>query len=118
MFLLAKSLRSFIKRGTLRMIDAAGKVHVFGEGAPEVTLRLHEPSLALRLMLNPELYAAEAYMDGTLTFEDGAAIHDFLMLFSVNRAGALRVRLAEADAAGVARAAALASGQSDRRRGG
>jgi cyclopropane-fatty-acyl-phospholipid synthase len=26
-------------------------------------------------------------MDGTLTLEDGAAIHDFLLLFSVNRAG-------------------------------
>src|SRR5260370_6346326 len=26
-------------------------------------------------------------MDGRLTLEDGAAIHDFLLLFSINRAG-------------------------------
>jgi cyclopropane-fatty-acyl-phospholipid synthase len=39
----------------------------------------------LALVLNPELYAAEAYMDGRLTLEDRAAIHDFLLLFSVSR---------------------------------
>jgi len=84
-FFLAKLLRSFIKRGTLRVIDAGGRVHVFGQGAPEVTLRLHEPSLPLRLVLNPDLQTGEAYMDGTLTIENGATIHDFLYLFSLNR---------------------------------
>ncbi len=39
------------------------------------------------LFLNPELKAAEAYMDGGLTFEDGSGVDDLLMLFSVNRAG-------------------------------
>ena len=29
--------------------------------------------------------AAEAYMDGTLTFEDGDTIRDFIELFSLNR---------------------------------
>src|SRR6185312_26709 len=32
-------------------------------------------------------YTAEAYMDGRLTLEGSAQIHDFLLLFSVNRAG-------------------------------
>jgi cyclopropane-fatty-acyl-phospholipid synthase len=84
-FFLARLLRSFIKRGTLRVIDPGGSVHVFGQGAPEVTMRLHERSLPLRLMLNPDLETGEAYMDGTLTVENGATIHDFLYLFSLNR---------------------------------
>ena len=55
--------------------------------APMYAIRLHDRKLYTKLFINPELYAAEAYMDGTLTLEDGAAIHDFLLLFSVNRAG-------------------------------
>src|SRR5689334_3216719 len=85
MFLLVKLLRSFIKRGTLRVINAGGTTHVFGQGAPEVTIRLHDRMLPLRIVLNPDLYAAEAFMDGTLTIENGATIRDFLYLFSLNR---------------------------------
>jgi len=84
-FLLAKLLRSFIKRGTLRVIDADGKSHVFGEGAPEVTVRLHDRKVPLRIVRNPDLQTGQAYMDGTLTIEDGASVHDLLYLFSLNR---------------------------------
>jgi cyclopropane-fatty-acyl-phospholipid synthase len=85
MFLLAKLLRSFIKRGTLRVIDAGDTTHVFGQGAPEVTIKLHDRALPLRIVLNPDLHTAEAFMDGMLTIENGATIHDFLYLFSLNR---------------------------------
>src|SRR5689334_22865698 len=88
MLLLAKLLRSFIKRGTLRVIDAAGVVHVFGgEPGPDVTIRLHDRGVPWRIVRNPDLNVAQAYMDGTLTIENGADIHDFLLLFSLNRAG-------------------------------
>jgi cyclopropane-fatty-acyl-phospholipid synthase len=85
--LLSKLLRSFVHEGTLRVRDAGGKVHVFGGRlpGPEVAIHLHDRKLYLKLFLNPELYAAEAYVEGTLTLEDGAAIYDFLLLFSVNR---------------------------------
>jgi cyclopropane-fatty-acyl-phospholipid synthase len=87
--LLSNLLRSFIRQGTLRVRDADSKVHVFGERlpGPDVAIHLHDRKLYTKLFINPELYAAEAYMDGTLTLEDGAAIHDFLLLFSLNRAG-------------------------------
>ena len=89
MRLLSNLLRRFIRQGTLRVRDADGKVHVFGERlpGPDVAIHLHDRKLYTKLFINPELYAAEAYMDGRLTLEDGAAIHDFLLLFSVNRAG-------------------------------
>jgi cyclopropane-fatty-acyl-phospholipid synthase len=87
--LLSRLLRLFIRQGTLRVRDADGKMHVFGGSrpGPDVAIHLHDRKLYTRLFINPELYAAEGYMDGTLTLEDGAAIHDFLLLFSINRAG-------------------------------
>jgi len=87
--LLSNLLRRFIRQGTLRVRDAEGKVHFFGEllPGPDVAIHLHDRKLYTKLLINPELYAAEAYMDGKLTLEDGAAIHDFLLLFSVNGVG-------------------------------
>lgn len=87
MRLLARLLTSFIKVGTLSLIDAHGRTHVFGGSipTPTVTVRLHDAGLHTKLALNPELYAAEAYMDGTLTCEEGRSVYDLLLLFSVNR---------------------------------
>ncbi len=89
MRMLSHLLTRFIRNGTLRIYDADGRLHQFGgkgEG-PDVTVRLHDPALPGKLFRNPELNAAEAYMDGTLTFEDGSTCYDFLYLFSVNRSG-------------------------------
>lgn len=89
MRLLSGLLNKFIKNGTLRLYDATGTLHRFGSGlnGPDVTVRINRLDLETKLALNPELAAGEAYMDGGLTLENGATIHDLLMLFSVNRAG-------------------------------
>ena len=85
MFPLSRLLERFIRNGTLRVIDARGAPHQFGNGAaPVVTMRLHDAALYRKLFFNPELYLGEAYMDGTLTFE-GCAVRDFHHLFSINR---------------------------------
>ena len=64
MRLLSNLLRRFIRQGTLRVRDAEGTVHVFGEclPGPEVAIRLHDRKLYYKLFINPELYAAEAYI--------------------------------------------------------
>ena len=87
MRLLSNLLGKFIRNGKLRIYDTGGTLHEFGgqKPGPSVTARMHDRALETKLFTNPELYAAEAYMDGTLTFEDGSGVHDFLMLFSVNR---------------------------------
>jgi cyclopropane-fatty-acyl-phospholipid synthase len=86
MRLLAHLMGTFVRKGTLSLIDAHGLTHIFGGApGPSVTVRLHDKRLHSRLALNPELYAAEAYMDGTLTFEAGSTVYDLLLLFSVNR---------------------------------
>ena len=89
MRLLSHLLKRFVEKGQLTVIDADGRRHVFGSGAdgPAVTVRMHDKKLEKELFFNPELVAAEAYMDGRLTFEDGAGAFDLLHLFSVNRKG-------------------------------
>jgi cyclopropane-fatty-acyl-phospholipid synthase len=78
-------LKSFIRTGTLKVIDADGKTHIFGgTPGPEVTMRLTDPTLYKTLFFNPELAAGEAYMDGRMSFEN-STLRDFLTLFSVNR---------------------------------
>ena len=85
MFPLSHMLKSFIRTGTLNVIDADGKTHIFGgTPGPEVTMRLTDPTLYKTLFFNPELAAGEAYMDGRMSFEN-STLRDFLTLFSVNR---------------------------------
>ena len=88
MRMLANLLKAFVQKGKLRVYDGNGKEHVFGRGeeGPYACFRLHNKALHHRIFFNPELVAGEAYMDGTLTFEDGTGIYDLLLLFSVNRA--------------------------------
>ena len=83
--LLARILRKFITRGELTVIDAAGRAHRIGDPArgPSVTIRLHDRALHRRLLLNPRLAVGEAYMDGSLTVENGS-IYDFLDLYGLN----------------------------------
>ncbi len=78
-------LKQLVGWGTLRVIDAHGKLHSYaGAPGPSVTIRLHDKALHTKLFWNPRLYAGEAYMDGTLTLEDGAGIYDFLDLVGGN----------------------------------
>ena len=77
-------LKSLVTVGTLRVIDANGKLHEFsGSPGPSVTVRLHDRSLHTRLFFDPHLATGEAFMDGTLTIEDGD-IYDFAALGMMN----------------------------------
>src|SRR5437762_12051991 len=89
MRLLSSLLTRFIQNGTLRLVDAGGRVHLFGGNSPgpSVALRLHDRALHTKLALNPELHTGEAYMNGTLTFEEWSGISDLMYLFSFNRGG-------------------------------
>ncbi|HKH95449.1 MAG TPA: cyclopropane-fatty-acyl-phospholipid synthase family protein [Beijerinckiaceae bacterium] len=86
MFPLSHMLTSFVRVGTLKVIDAEGSTHVFGGSpGPSATMKLTDRSLYTKLFLNPELHAGEAYMDGRMSFVEGSTLRDFLTLFSVNR---------------------------------
>ena len=88
--LLDSMLKRFVVTGTLRVIDAGGREHLYqGSDGPQVTLRLTDPKLHRSLVVNPELKAGEAYMDGTLVIEAGT-IRDLLTLFALNRSNLRR----------------------------
>jgi cyclopropane-fatty-acyl-phospholipid synthase len=84
---LPRLLARAIRVGRLTLIGPQGEAHAFGEGgadAPDVVIRVTDPALDWRLFLNPELHAAEAYMDGALLVERGD-VSDLLTLFYRNR---------------------------------
>jgi len=92
--LLTRLLSHVIRIGRLELIDAAGRHYVFS-GTPDlsanrpedrsVTIRLHDPALHWKLVVNPRLHVPEAYMDGALTIEEGG-IYDLLELLARNEA--------------------------------
>jgi cyclopropane-fatty-acyl-phospholipid synthase len=82
---LSRLLTEVIRTGRLTVIDAAGRVHPFGPGesGPDVSVRLHDPLLPMRILLRPSLALGEAYMDGTITIEQGT-LRDLLHLCTSN----------------------------------
>jgi cyclopropane-fatty-acyl-phospholipid synthase len=89
MKLLPHLLNRFVQNGRLTVIDHDGMRQSFGSGrdGPEVTIRFTDAKVEREIFLNPELKAAEAYMDGRLLFGNGGTVYDLLYLFSVNRLG-------------------------------
>ena len=86
--LLYKLLETTIRFGTLKVIDDKGNQRTFtGENGarngPTVAVRLHDKKLLSKLYLNPDLVVGEAYMDGTLTIEEGS-LREFLQILAAN----------------------------------
>ncbi len=84
--LFTKMLKHVIHTGSLSAIDANGAIHRFGEASsehPGLIVRLHDRKLHHSLFLNTQMAAGEAYMNGTLTVENGD-IYDLLALIGQN----------------------------------
>jgi len=82
--LLNAMLRSVVKAGKLKFIDASGGTHLHGAApGPEVAFRLNDPAMYAKMVLNPELSVGEAYMDGSFEIVEGS-LRDFLDLFHRN----------------------------------
>jgi cyclopropane-fatty-acyl-phospholipid synthase len=87
--LFAPVVAHFISIGRLTVIDAGGHRHVFeGSPGPAATIRLHDPALHWKLLVKPRLFVPEAYMDGTLTVEEGG-LYEFIDLLVANDNAAL-----------------------------
>ncbi len=82
--LLTALFRKLIHEGTLRVTDSGGKSHVFGSGAPEVAIRFHTLGCQISVVRDPALGAAESFMNGTMTPEQGSDIFALLDLFTRN----------------------------------
>src|SRR6266446_2489079 len=82
--LLARLFERIISVGRLRVVDAGGRSFVF-EGSPgaSVAIRFHDPALHWKLLVRPRLFLPEAYVDGTLTIEEGS-LYDLIDLMTTN----------------------------------
>jgi cyclopropane-fatty-acyl-phospholipid synthase len=82
--LLARLFDQIVTIGRLNVIDAGGAVHSFSGGpGPEVTIRLGNRTLHWKLLCRPRLYLPEAFVDGTLTIEEGS-LYDLVDLLTRN----------------------------------
>jgi cyclopropane-fatty-acyl-phospholipid synthase len=83
--LLARVLAGVIGEGQLTIVDAAGKAHYIQgpRPGPSVSIRIHTWWTGVRIALRPRLALGEAYMDGTLTVEQGG-LYDLLELLGRN----------------------------------
>ncbi len=81
---LRQVLDQTITTGYLRLVDADGLAHGFGDrDDPAVVARITDRRTERRLFFNPALALGEAYMDGRLVFEQGT-VYDFLELLLSN----------------------------------
>lgn len=77
-------LKSVVRKRSLTLLTVSGKSYVFGDGTPpSVVVKLHRRSLEWTLALNPDLKIGEAFVEGSLTIEQGD-IYDFIYLVLSN----------------------------------
>lgn len=72
-------LRRLWRVGELTVVDARGREHVYRGSKPlhRVRVRLHDPRLEWRILLDAQTAVPEAYVDGTLTVEEGTPFEFF-----------------------------------------
>ena len=82
--LLARLFERIFTKGRLRVVDAGGALHDFaGAPGPSAAIRLNDPALHRKLIVRPRLYLPEAFVDGTLTIEEGS-LYDLIDLLQLN----------------------------------
>ena len=74
-----------IKMGRLSVVDPDGRLHRFqGPAAgPEASIKIADRRVMRRMLVVPDLYLGEAYMEGSLTVEDGS-LYNVLDFFACN----------------------------------
>jgi cyclopropane-fatty-acyl-phospholipid synthase len=81
-------LKRVVQIGDIVFVDSDRAPHRYGDGTGrEVRVRLNDRRLERELVLDPELFAGEAYMQGRLAIEQGT-LYDFLALMMRNMVAA------------------------------
>ena len=79
-------LKVMFRRGRFTLTDAGGKIYAYGDGdssLPDVAAHFTDRATERRILLDPRLGAAEAFMDGRLVLDRG----DVMALTELARAG-------------------------------
>ncbi|MEE2769872.1 MAG: cyclopropane-fatty-acyl-phospholipid synthase family protein [Pseudomonadota bacterium] len=85
---LVSFLNNMFKQDGFELITSNSKKYIIGNPIKEkpIVIKLLDKKLMLKLLVNPELYFGEAYMDGSLVIENGT-LTDFLDLAFKNIGG-------------------------------
>jgi cyclopropane-fatty-acyl-phospholipid synthase len=80
----ALAMASRIRIGCLTVVEPDGRLHVYGDNSSDLRaeIRIHDRAAALRVVMNGDTGAGEAYMDGQWSSPDLAAL---LSLAALNR---------------------------------
>ena len=78
-------LRKLIKDDGFELVDANKKSHIIGKPKKEnpIKLKILDKSLHWKLLMNPDLYLGEGYMDGSIVIENGT-LTEFLDIAQKN----------------------------------
>ena len=70
---LVSFLNNLFKYDGFELVDSNSKKYVIGKPIKEkpIVIRLLDPKLMQKLLINPDLYFGESYMDGSLIIENG-----------------------------------------------
>jgi cyclopropane-fatty-acyl-phospholipid synthase len=70
--LIERFFASVIRTGSLRITTASGSTFILGDGSSKpIAVRFTSLAAELGVLLDPELRFGEAYMDGSIVFEEG-----------------------------------------------
>ncbi len=83
LWLLDRALRTVIREGMLILRLPDGETRRYGSGMPQSAIAIHDWPTLRRIAFNPDLALGEAWMDGTLTVEEGD-LYGFLALCIAN----------------------------------
>ena len=82
-------LRQFIRRGSLTVTTARGRICTFGDGTGlPIAIRFTSAAAERAVLLDPELKLGETYMDGTFIVEQGSIADVLALLFVQEHPGA------------------------------
>ena len=83
--ILDRFLSHLIRHGTLSVTFASGRQATFAgtNPGPDIAIKFADRATERRLFMNPDLVLGEAFMDGSVTIENGD-IYDFLELCLMN----------------------------------
>ncbi len=76
-------LNRHIRHGSLKLIEADGTEHAFGEGEPTVTWRVRDKKVMRQVVTNPHMNLGETYMDERWDVVSGT-LADLLRILRVN----------------------------------
>jgi cyclopropane-fatty-acyl-phospholipid synthase len=77
-------LKKLVQTGHLTVTDVRGRSHVYGDGSGNAAgFKIVDPKAALKIVLDPDRYFGEAYMDGGIILTEGT-IYDLLEVLLKN----------------------------------